>query len=189
MSLTIAHLSSPAWGEVACGDAVVIRRDGGTTMFAVIDVLGHGPAAATVAKQASEYLSKVQVGDAEGLMLGLHQELRGTRGAAASICIVRGDRLDTCGVGNVEIRVVGSSFAVLLTPGIVGQNLFRLRSYSGALVRGDRIVLFSDGISSRAPLGEIRDLSPRDACTVLLQRHRRAHDDASVVIADLAAME
>lgn len=187
MKLDIAHLTAPAHGEIACGDAAVVRAEDGVTMVAVVDVLGHGREAAKVADTAVRFLQGARIVRATELLLGLHDALRGTRGAAASICVVRGRQIEGCGVGNVEIRVLGTPMPILLTPGIVGQRLHRLREFAGGLAEGDRLICYSDGISSQVPLTELRALSPRDACAVVMQRHRRAHDDATVLIADVGA--
>lgn len=186
MSGAIAYLSRPADGEVACGDAVVVREDHGATMVAVIDVLGHGPEAGRVADMATRYLAGAPVTRARDLVQGLHEALRGTRGAAVAICVLRGHQLDACGVGNVETRVVGSRVPVISTPGIVGARVGLLRESTGKLATGDRLVCWSDGISTRVALDTVRHLSPADACAHIMSQHRRRHDDASVVVADVA---
>ena len=187
MTLAVAHLTQPCQGETVSGDAVVVRHEGDAILVGVIDVLGHGGEAAKVAALAVQHLERAPLRRATDLMLGLHEALRGTRGAAASICVLRGGAIDGCGVGNVEIRVQGSALPILLTPGIIGQRMHRLRSFEGRLVGGDRLICFSDGISSQVQLSDLRELSPRDACGMVMQRHRRKHDDASVLIADLVA--
>jgi negative regulator of sigma-B (phosphoserine phosphatase) len=187
VKLTIACQSQPASGELVNGDTIVVREHDGAHLIAIVDVLGHGHDAAQVAKLAARSLETAPMTRAAVALLGLHDALRGTRGAAAAICILRGDRLDGCGVGNVEVRVLGTPMAILLTPGIVGQRMHRLREFEGRLAPGDRVVWFSDGISSHVPLGELRNLAPGEACTMIMQRHRRRHDDASVVVADVVA--
>jgi phosphoserine phosphatase RsbX len=183
--MRVAHATAPARGEIRCGDAAFVREEADATMLALIDVLGHGPEAARVAELAVGHLRTVPIKRAKDAMLTLHEALRGTRGAAASIAVIRGRRIDGCGVGNVEIRVLGTPVPVLLSPGIVGQRIVSLREFEAELVDGDRVVFFSDGISSRVPLAELRPLAPRDACAAILKQHRRDHDDATVVIADL----
>jgi negative regulator of sigma-B (phosphoserine phosphatase) len=186
VSPSIAYLSKPAVGEIACGDAVVVRHDGNTTMVAVIDVLGHGPEAGKVAAQAVKFLQSAPLTRAVTLVSGLHDALRGTRGAAVAICVLRGHQLDACGVGNVETRVVGSKVPVISTPGIVGARMGTLRESLGRLASGDRLVVWSDGISSRVELDAVRHLAPAEACARIMKQHRRSHDDASVVVADVS---
>lgn len=187
MSSAIAFLSRPADGEIVCGDAVVVRHDGAVTLVAVIDVLGHGPEASKVALQAVKFLDSAPLTRAITLVNGLHDALRGTRGAAVAICVLRGFQLDACGVGNVETRVVGSRVPVISTPGIVGARVGVLRESLGRLSSGDRLVCWSDGISSRLELDSMRQLAPSDACARIMKQHRRSHDDASVVVADVGS--
>jgi negative regulator of sigma-B (phosphoserine phosphatase) len=76
---------------------------------------------------------------------------------------------------------------VLLTPGIVGQRLHRLREFDGLLATGDRLVCFSDGISAQVPLATSRALPPPQACAQIMERHRRSYDDATILVADVAS--
>lgn len=182
--MTIAYLTRPADGEISSGDAVVVREEPDVTLCAVIDVLGHGPAAAQIAAQAVRYLQAATITGAVALMQGLHDVLRGTRGAAAAICVLRNGELEACGVGNVEVRVAGGNVPVVPTPGIVGARLGLPRAAHGRLPRGARLVCWSDGISTRLSLDAVRHLAPRDACARIMSEHRRAHDDATVLVAD-----
>jgi negative regulator of sigma-B (phosphoserine phosphatase) len=182
---SISSSTLPARGETSNGDATLVRQEDGITLIAVIDVLGHGVEAAKVAELATSYLRGIPLARARDAMIGLHEHLRGTRGAAATICILTGRHLDGCGVGNVELRVLGTQVATLLTPGILGHRLHRLREFASTLAFDDRLIFFSDGISSRVPFGEMRKLAPRDACHTIMQQHRRPHDDATILIADL----
>jgi negative regulator of sigma-B (phosphoserine phosphatase) len=186
--MRIAHLSAPARGETKCGDVAVIREEPDAILIAVIDVLGHGPEAARIAELGAACLKKAPIARARDAVHALHEALRGSRGAAASVCVVRGHHLDGCGVGNVEIRVQGTNVPVLLTPGIVGQRMSSLREFEGTLADGDRVVCFTDGISSRVPLVEYRALAPREACAAIMQQHRRNHDDGTVVVADVGPL-
>jgi negative regulator of sigma-B (phosphoserine phosphatase) len=52
---------------------------------------------------------------------------------------------------------------------------------------GERLVVFTDGISSRFTTGTWRE-GPRDQlCRSIMAGYRRPHDDATVVVADLEA--
>jgi len=185
VTLDVAYLCQPARGELVSGDTVVVRDHDGTAMVAVIDVLGHGAEAARVAEVASRFLATASLDGAAALIGSLHQALRGSRGAAAAICVIRERSFEACSVGNVEVRVLGTPMPVIATPGIVGQRFANLRTCTGALASGDRLVCFSDGISSRFALDTIRTLTPRDACAQVMATHRRAHDDATILVADV----
>ncbi len=173
-------------GETRSGDTVVVRHEGDLTLVAVIDVLGHGARAADVADRAEAHLHEVALGhDAHRLMESLHHALRGTRGAAATFYLFERGRIRGCGIGNVELRTQGSSVPVFLNPGIIGQNVRQIRTFEADLRPGDRMILFSDGISSRADLNRVRNLTPDIACRTMFSEHRKAHDDATLVIADV----
>jgi negative regulator of sigma-B (phosphoserine phosphatase) len=185
---TIAHRSRPKDGEQANGDAVVRRQEGERTLLAVVDGLGHGELAALAATRAVDYLRGWALdGDLLAAMHGVHEVLRGTRGAAASLCLLHGQALVCCGVGNVEIRCLGTKVPILPSPGVLGARVLQFRICRGALAPGSRLVLFSDGISQRSPLEALRRLDPEALCDELMLHHRKPTDDATVLVCDLEA--
>lgn len=187
MRVQVAGRSVPCEGEVACGDRVVHRTDGDTHLIAVVDALGHGAAAAEVADAAASQLTAADVGaDAEHLMWKLHRGLAGSRGAAVLLLKLAAGRLEGCSVGNVQMRSVGLDVPSVLSPGILGVRVRKIRSFEAELRSASRLVLFSDGVSSRFDLGDVRTLDPTATCDAILAHHRRAHDDATVVVGDLA---
>src|SRR5262249_15429330 len=159
----------PKEGEQVSGDTVVTRETGEATLLAVLDALGHGPHAAVVAERGREVLLSVPLSlGARDLMEGLHHALRGSRGAAAMCCLVREDRIEGCGVGNVEMRSMVSRVPVVLTPGIVGVRHQTLRVFECRLVPGARILMFSDGVSPRMDVEPYQELSTQSACTAIM---------------------
>lgn len=191
MKVTVDHLSLPCDGELENGDTIVTRIGSDCALVAVIDALGHGPVAAEVARHASAYLMEAALeSDAGSLMAGLDTHLRGTRGAAVLLCLFRPETLETCTVGNVELRSVGARLPLIPTPGIVGSGYRKLKVYSGAAPRHERFIAYTDGISARfdptdfgptaAPIA-----SRAEVCETLMKRLRRAHDDATILVADL----
>jgi negative regulator of sigma-B (phosphoserine phosphatase) len=185
----VEHRSVPRQGETECGDIAVQRTDAGTTLLAVIDALGHGPHAASAARIAADHLAAVALD--RGILHvveTLHAVLRGSRGAAAMLCVINVDGLlQGCGVGNVELRAIGSRVPAVLTPGILGASINRLRTFESRLSVGDRLIIFSDGLSSRMDLDRVRGLSPGEACDVLMAEYRRSHDDSTVLVTDIEA--
>ena len=180
------HVSLPKEGEKLCGDTVVVRVEAGVTLLAVVDALGHGHPAAVVADRGREFLTSAPLdGDVRALTDGLHDALRGTRGVAAMCCLVRGDHIEGCGVGNVELRSARSRVPVVLTPGVLGVQMMRARVFQATLSPGARLVLFSDGISPRIDLEKVERMPAEPACKALLERYRRSHDDATLLVADL----
>lgn len=190
MKLAHHHVSLPKEGELVSGDAVIVREQAGTHLFVVIDSLGHGPVAAVVADRARAFLDKVPLDrDVRYVIDGLHAALRGTRGAAGMVCLVRKGRVEGCGIGNVEMRVIKDRVPVVLTPGILGVSTLRSRIFEGSISAGARLLLFSDGISPRMDLERIAKLSAEAACKLLMERYRRAHDDATVLVVDVQSIE
>mgnify|MGYP002777787165 CR=1 FL=1 len=188
MQWVTAHRTSPKVGERESGDAVLVRREGDAALLAVIDGLGHGKLAAQAAAAATESLARWPFGeDLEAAMRGVHEALRGTRGAAAGVCVVRPGSLVCCGVGNVEIRCIGAKVPILLSPGVLGARVQSFRICRAALPADVRMVLFSDGISYRAQLDSLRQLDPESLCDALMRDYRKNDDDASVLVCDSKA--
>jgi len=187
MRVVAEHLIIPKAGEQASGDIAVFRTSGGVALFAVIDALGHGVAAAEVADAGAAHLRAASLsGSVVDLMNGLHQALRGSRGAAAMLCRWSEGRVEGCGVGNVELAALRTKVPVVLTPGIVGGHHIRvMRAFDGPAPVGSRFIVYSDGISSRMSGDEVGLLSRADACRTIMEKHRRAHDDSTVMVVDV----
>jgi negative regulator of sigma-B (phosphoserine phosphatase) len=185
MMLNTAHVCRPMPGYERSGDAVVVRQSEARTLFAVIDALGHGPAAAQVADRATAVLETEDLShEPADIVQELHRALAGSRGCAALVCIVEGDQLTGCGVGNVEVRSVRAALSAFLNAGIVGIRVRKFRPFSGQLRRGSRLVLFSDGLSSQLSVREAEGLDPPAACRKFMERYAKPSDDASVLVVD-----
>ncbi len=187
-NVSIAWVSRPRAGETVNGDAVLVRQHGSSVLVALIDALGHGPKAADVAQASVEWLTSAtpeECAGAPALVNGLHKRLHGTRGAAALLFVVSKNEIEACSVGNVELRSTTSKLPFVLTPGVLGVRLRQPKiCTSPRLV--DRFVLHSDGISGRFDLRTSRTHSAADLATFIFGNHRHAHDDATVVVVDVA---
>jgi negative regulator of sigma-B (phosphoserine phosphatase) len=187
VNATVAHVSVPKVGEHVNGDAVLVRNDEtNLSLFAVIDGLGHGPAAAEASKAAVSCLTNVQLDQPLLMhMQSIHAQLRGTRGAAATVCILRGDRLEVCAVGNVQLTSLFADVPLVLSSGVLGLRVAKFRVCEASLEPGARIALYSDGISSKFRLDDSRRLAPKQACDLTIERYRKKEDDSTILIADL----
>jgi phosphoserine phosphatase RsbX len=184
MKLEVDYRIVPRSGEHVSGDAALVREDGGRILLAVIDALGHGPKAAEIADAAIEKLRSISISSALHAAKAVHEQLRGTRGAAAMICCFEGGRLEGCGVGNVGLRA-SSSVQVVLSPGILGQQVRRFQTFSAELAVGDRLYIYSDGVSSHLELDRVSSLPPGSACSAVMANHRRDYDDATIMVAEV----
>jgi negative regulator of sigma-B (phosphoserine phosphatase) len=193
MRLVVEHISAPKEGETANGDAVVVREERDIRLIAVIDALGHGPKAQAVADAAGELLRNVSMAQGvEMIMRHLHEGLHGTRGVAAMVCLLTPParasglcQLEGCSVGNVDMRFKLSNMPMMLSPGVLGSRLERVKVFSGQLFDAERLAIFSDGIAPRFRLRDLSSASPIEACRNIFEHHRRTHDDATILVADL----
>lgn len=186
MTANVAHLSQPKVGERANGDAVLVRHGDDAIMLAVVDGLGHGPSAAEAARTAiAAFEAQPFEASVLSMMQSAHDALRGTRGVAATLCVIRKRMVEACAVGNVQLSCTNADIPLVLSAGVLGQRVPRYRVCQGQLLKSARIALFTDGVSTRASLQEVRGIAPDAACRLLFDRHRRKEDDATILIADL----
>lgn len=187
MIVRTAQRSFPMPGENVNGDAIVVRVDtAGRALLAVIDGLGHGPRAAEAADAAVERLNTLELGQPiVDLMMSVHEALRETRGAAATLCVITDGVVEACAVGNVQLWCCPSTLPFMLSPGILGHRVPKLRACVGAVKVGSRIAVASDGISQRLRLQDFERLAPEEACDEIVRCHRKDNDDASVLLAQM----
>jgi negative regulator of sigma-B (phosphoserine phosphatase) len=187
MKMHVGHASLPKLGEMANGDLPFHRQDeAGRNLIAIIDGLGHGPEAQAAALAGLRYLKDVSLGiPFEEFMPAFSESMRGTRGAAGTVCILAGTEFVACSVGNVELRAVRAEIPLLSSAGILGVRVQKFRICRTTIKAACRLVLFSDGLTNPTGISESLTLSPQLACDNLLNRHRRSYDDATVLIADL----
>jgi negative regulator of sigma-B (phosphoserine phosphatase) len=187
VSVRAAHVCLPMPGEVQNGDAVLFRHnEHKQAMLAVIDGLGHGPDAAKASRAAIEQLSLLPVAcPVLEAMQAVHQALRDTRGAAGTLCVINGFRLEVCAVGNVQFMCTNLTIPLVLSAGVLGHQVSRFRVGVTEIRVAARIALVSDGISTRFRLEELKAHAPAEACQLIVSRHRRKEDDATVLIADI----
>jgi phosphoserine phosphatase RsbX len=192
MRCEVAQRGLPRDGERVSGDAVFVRSVEAVTWLAVVDALGHGEGAAATANLALEALAARPPAERiETCVDSLHQALRGTRGAAALLLRVETERgsarahVRGCSVGNVELRSCHTRIPMVMSAGVLGVRLPRTRFFEAELCGPQRLVAYTDGISSRFSMDELtaRDLTA--GCKWLLEACRRSHDDAMVAILDL----
>jgi phosphoserine phosphatase RsbX len=187
MKLLVAHASLPKQGEYANGDRPFHRQDQAERhLLAVIDGLGHGPDAEQATLAGLKYLGEVPLDTPfEQVMHGLHESMRGTRGAAGTVCIVAGSEIAACAVGNVELRSVALDVPLISSAGILGVRVQKFRVCRAKIPTACRLVIFSDGLTNPTGIGAVQGMPAQLACDQLLSRHRRTYDDATVLIADL----
>ncbi|MGX1809775.1 SpoIIE family protein phosphatase [Nocardia sp. NPDC055321] len=180
-------------GQRVSGDrSVVLDAGGGSVLFAVLDGLGHGAAAADAADRAAQVLAENRAEPLDVLMLLCHRAMSDTRGAAVSLALFdSGEKLHWLGVGNVESRVVAAApgkpavrAAALLAGGIVGYLLPpNLQPQTVPVRPGDLLLMSTDGITSDFADGIDLGKPTSDITAEVLARHAKDTDDALVLAA------
>lgn len=186
MKLSVAYHSVPAAGQILNGDRAVERKHGDAHLVGVIDGLGHGPGADTASSAGEAFLQEVDLSlPLLEIMEGMHRAMGGTRGAAATVCLLQRGKIEACAVGNVELRSGSLRIPLVASPGVLGVRVNKFRTCEATVSRAARLVLFSDGISSRARFEELAHLSGPDFCLEVMAQHRKEHDDSTVLVADM----
>lgn len=180
----------PMRGEEQNGDAWTGKasREGAT--IAVIDGLGHGPAAATASSGAVRVVAERFESPLEHILQDAHGALRPTRGAAVGIARIHlsAGKADFIGIGNIAGTIVtdDSMRKTVSLPGIVGHEMRKAQSFSYPWLAPSVLVLQSDGVSSNWNTVHYPGLmqhEPALIAAVLYRDHCRGTDDATVVVA------
>jgi len=186
--VAIAVAARPYPGETVSGDAWQVDWHGSVCRIALVDGLGHGPAAATAALAAVAALADEPALNPVEAVHRCHDALKGTRGAAllvVSIDVSR-DQLIVAGAGNVEARLCqdGGIKHIMTDRGIVGSVLPRVRPVEMALAPGWLLLMHTDGIKRRFEvqplLKETRDGD--GLAQAIVKEWARATDDATVLV-------
>ncbi len=179
----------PLRGEEESGDGWAIENVAGRTVALLVDGLGHGPQAAIAARAAMAVFRDNSAVAPEIMMCTMHDALHSTRGAAVSMMVADPVRRTVrfCGVGNVEGRVVTPDGGRHLLPqsGIVGHTMPKMQAVELPWPIDARLVLHSDGLSSRWNPADYPGLLARHPAVlagVLFRDFARARDDATVLV-------
>jgi hypothetical protein len=180
--------SRPFLGLDVNGDAYVTKEWDGQTFLAVLDGLGHGEEAWIVSTKAKDYILKNSAKDVEQLILDLHAHLHMTRGIAAGLTKIdrATNQLSFCGIGNIEIRIIGEPpMHPASLDGIVGMSLRKAKKFEYRYNSLKAVILHSDGISSKFDLSDYPTLyeQPQKVSEQILAEWGKKHDDATIVIA------
>jgi serine phosphatase RsbU (regulator of sigma subunit) len=190
--LVVAAASRPYPGETANGDAWAAQWTGDCCRIALVDGLGHGPAAAAAADLALVTLAAQPDSAPLETLAACHGVLAGTRGAAMAVARIdlTTRRLVYAGVGNIEARLLIGAAAQrpISYRGIVGVTLPRVQAFEFALDDDWLLLMHSDGLRGRFTLPQPAELCAADLqvfADTLLRDWARPTDDATVVLARL----
>ena len=177
----------PHFRERVSGDTTVLIQQEHLLFASVVDVLGHGKEAHELALEIQGFLANHWENALVDLMNGLHERIKGSRGAAVGLSLLdrRTGMLRYVGIGNTVLRKFGSSEIRLVShAGIIGGNTRAPREESIRLAPGDVVLLYTDGIQDRFRLQDYPQLLHQDAETIsrtILRRFGKEHDDATCI--------
>ncbi|MCE5231090.1 serine/threonine-protein phosphatase [bacterium] len=180
---------SLAGDEADCGDAGLVRISGAYCLLALVDALGHGPEAADVANHAIRFMESHDTLAPCEMLTGMHEALKGTRGAVASVC-----RLDLetgalayAGIGNIAAKIFGPRYLSFVNmEGVIGYSMRRSKQFTAELTAGHVLALCSDGVRSGFDPAELNDILRDSADFIaaqIMSRFGKTDDDASCLVA------
>jgi negative regulator of sigma-B (phosphoserine phosphatase) len=177
-------------GETVSGDRHWAGPVANGMIFAVIDGLGHGRAAAAASKIAVAMLQQYASEPLIELLHRCHESLRATRGVAMSLAKVNIEDsvLTWIGVGNVEGALLHREpefpcDKLLLRSGVVGSHLPVLRAEELPIRPGDILTMVTDGVITEHPMRLAMDAKIESVADGILASARKGNDDALVLVA------
>jgi negative regulator of sigma-B (phosphoserine phosphatase) len=185
----VAGLPMP--GETVSGDHHLVHETPTGALLAVVDGIGHGPEAAAASRRCTTTLARDAGRTMLSLVRGCHDALVGSRGVVMSVASIdaRDDTLTWLAVGNVagvlvraNPQAVPRAEMLLARGGVVGMTLPLLHASMTSIVRGDLIVLATDGIRHGFEEAIATNLSPGQLARRILNEHARTTDDALAMV-------
>jgi anti-sigma regulatory factor (Ser/Thr protein kinase) len=187
--LEIGALVIPKPGETACGDAWCYTERVEGVLVLAIDGLGHGFAAAQAANEACRVFEADKHRPALRIMQSLHEALRPTRGAAATLMEIDWDagRATSVAVGNVQAAFVNGNEIkrIAADNGIVGHVISRPRELVHECRPDTTLIVHSDGLTAHWNLDRYPGLMQHHSALiagVLYRDCKRGRDDSLIVV-------
>ncbi len=179
-------------GEDTSGDDGYFARSDDDLLIGLADGLGHGPPAREASSAAMQTLRESTALGVGRLLENCHDALQDTRGAVMAVARIAepSDTMQAGAIGNVSLHAYGPGARYHLTgPSFVvgarGRQP-RIALEDHALSMRDALILFSDGIFTRADIGGELDLLREHPIIIahqFVERFARDNDDALVLVA------
>jgi anti-sigma regulatory factor (Ser/Thr protein kinase) len=187
--LQIGALVIPKPGETCCGDAWCYSERVEGVLVLAIDGLGHGLAASHAADEACRVFETEKHRPPIRIVQSLHEALRPTRGAAATLMEMDWDagRATSVAVGNVQAALVNGHEVkrIAADNGIVGHVIARPRELVHECRPDTVLIVHSDGLTANWHLERYPGLMQHHAALiagVLYRDCKRGRDDSLVVV-------
>jgi len=187
----ISVLSIAKEKQVLNGDAWCMVNDGKKIRLVVIDGLGHGAAAHSASQVAVNAFKQFPKKNPTEQLKLLHESLRKTRGAVATIVYVdeKNRQLLYSGVGNISMKVISAVnvHGCFSYNGIVGHIMpvslnDHLLQWNN---KTDIIIMHSDGLTGRWDVKKYPGIMQHNLvilCAALYKDHSRGNDDTTILV-------
>jgi anti-sigma regulatory factor (Ser/Thr protein kinase) len=177
------------YGEKYNGDNYFLQHFEDKTIAAVIDGLGHGQYAFEASTEARLYFTKNYKKPLDVIINDLHARLKGTRGVVISIALIdhKEGVLEYIGIGNVLTKIFNSTTTInpLKYAGFLGYKLRNFRLIRYPWIKGNIIIMTSDGISERYVTNKDPNFlkkHPIVIASTILKEYGKTQDDATVLV-------
>jgi len=180
-------LTSPL-EEPHCGDQAGCWQSGERTVLGIVDGLGHGEAAQQSANMALDFIGRHHWETLPQLFASCDKALHRSRGVAMGVAVIDEavKTLTYAGIGNTRALVMGRKVTRLISSyGIVGGGYRVLTPQKAPFVKGNLVVLYTDGIEEIIDMTRYSDFlmaNPLQLAQAIIQDWRRKTDDAAVLI-------
>lgn len=180
-------ISIPADGETFKGDRYIILEYDQKVFLSVIDGLGHGEEAAKSAEEIKNYLLDNYKKSLTSLLKGAHKSLKSLRGGVVGLARIdlQKSTFKSAGAGNIRIRIFGEDQKRhLFPPGTIGRNLKNVRERRLPYEKGDVVIIYSDGISSKFEVkeGKLKNQDLQESAEYILDEYGKPEDDQTVIV-------
>ncbi len=179
----------PNIGSKYNGDKYLIKEFDHQVLISVIDGLGHGELAALASDRCMKCIEQHYEKELAEIFKYCDLELRRTNGVVMGIMFIELEHstLSYAGVGNITARVISTKPIHLISrDGIVGYKMPKIKECKYPYTAGDVILMYSDGISSKAaqyPASLLLKQDVQEAADEIMKLYGKYEDDATVIVA------
>ncbi len=187
LNVDVGFYIEPCQGEVVSGDAVLVHQEGDKVYIAIIDVLGHGRKAHDLTPKIIAFVKQAHFEMPGEGMSGLHDHIRGSRGAAVGIGILdlKKREFHHTGVGNTVTRKIADKEQRFISKdGIVGEIFFSPREQTVSVEKGDLFLFYSDGVKEHFKVNDYPTIRRDKADLVarnVVNKFGVSNDDSSCI--------
>lgn len=178
----------PYQGEPEAGDGYYVAHLGDDLLVVIIDVLGHGPKAASLARIIESKLEQLACKDINWVVSDLHQQLIGSLGAAITVVYFDSESQQAkgIGIGNTLVRQLGQNYrSFAAQAGIVGELLPTLRPFEFRFEFDETYLFTTDGVKENIDPTEMEFANGKALeylSSFFVRNYSKPYDDATAIV-------